>query len=104
MAKAERHRQSIPARSPRSSDDEKRVSAPIEQASRGDLIARRAYELYEERGREDGHDWDDWFRAERETQHLQPASPTERAPMESERESRATGGQQGKSADSFASV
>jgi hypothetical protein len=25
--------------------------------------------LYEERDREDGHDWDDWFRAERETQH-----------------------------------
>ena len=104
MAKAERHRQSIPERSPGSSDDEMRVSAQIEGALRGDLIARRAYELYEERGREDGHDWDDWFRAERETQHLQPASPAERAAMESEKESRAAGGRQGKSADSFASV
>ena len=27
-------------------------------------IRHRAYELYEERGREDGHDLDDWLRAE----------------------------------------
>lgn len=27
-------------------------------------IERRAYELYEQRGREDGHDRDDWFLAE----------------------------------------
>jgi hypothetical protein len=25
-----------------------------------------AYELYEARGREDGRDWEDWFRAEQE--------------------------------------
>jgi DUF2934 family protein len=30
-------------------------------------IRRRAHELYEERGREDGHDLDDWLRAEAET-------------------------------------
>jgi outer membrane protein TolC len=29
-------------------------------------IARRAYELYEERGREHGHDIDDWLQAERD--------------------------------------
>lgn len=29
-------------------------------------IRRRAYELYEERGREDGHDLDDWLCAEAE--------------------------------------
>ena len=29
-------------------------------------IRRRAYELYEERGHEDGHDIDDWLRAEAE--------------------------------------
>jgi len=29
-------------------------------------IAQRAYELYEARGREDGHDLDDWLRAEAE--------------------------------------
>ena len=31
-------------------------------------IARRAYERYEERGRERGHDIDDWLRAERDLQ------------------------------------
>jgi hypothetical protein len=29
-------------------------------------IARRAYQLYEERGREHGHDLRDWFQAEGE--------------------------------------
>jgi len=38
-----------------------------------DIIARRAYELFEERGREDGHDLDDWLQAEHELQ-AQPAS------------------------------
>ena len=31
-----------------------------------DAIALRAYELFEERGREPGRDVDDWLRAERE--------------------------------------
>ena len=31
-------------------------------------IARRAYELYEGRGGEHGHDLDDWLQAERELQ------------------------------------
>lgn len=29
-------------------------------------VARRAYELYEQRGGEHGRDWDDWFQAEQE--------------------------------------
>jgi len=29
-------------------------------------IRKRAYELYEERGMADGHDLDDWLRAEEE--------------------------------------
>ena len=29
-------------------------------------IARRAYELFETRGCEHGHDWEDWLRAESE--------------------------------------
>lgn len=29
-------------------------------------ICRRAYELYEQRGRRDGHDFDDWIVAESE--------------------------------------
>jgi hypothetical protein len=32
----------------------------------GEQISRRAYELYETRGREDGHDLEDWLRAEEE--------------------------------------
>jgi HSP20 family protein len=35
-------------------------------------IARRAYELFETRAREHGHDWEDWFRAESEL--LRPVS------------------------------
>jgi HSP20 family molecular chaperone IbpA len=35
-------------------------------------IARRAYELFETRGREHGHDWEDWFQAESEL--LRPVS------------------------------
>ena len=31
-----------------------------------DRIAERAYELYESRGREGGHELDDWLEAERE--------------------------------------
>jgi outer membrane protein TolC len=31
-----------------------------------DRITRRAYEIYEARGREDGRDLDDWLQAERE--------------------------------------
>ena len=34
---------------------------PIEQQ-----IQKRAYELYEQRGRTDGHDLDDWLQAEQE--------------------------------------
>jgi DNA-binding transcriptional regulator YhcF (GntR family) len=29
-------------------------------------VARRAYQLFEQRGNEAGHDWEDWFQAERE--------------------------------------
>jgi hypothetical protein len=32
----------------------------------GDKIARRAYEIYERRGRQDGRDFDDWLEAEQE--------------------------------------
>jgi len=33
---------------------------------RNERIARRAYEIYEERGREDGQELEDWLRAEQE--------------------------------------
>ena len=38
------------------------VSRPVAH----DDIARRAYQRYEERGKEPGHDVDDWLHAERE--------------------------------------
>ena len=31
---------------------------------RGDIIARTAYDLYEQRGREEGHALEDWLKAE----------------------------------------
>jgi len=37
-------------------------------------IARRAFELYCDRGREDGHDVEDWLRAERELRDLASSS------------------------------
>jgi hypothetical protein len=38
------------------------------QFNLSELIARRAYELYEERGKGDGEDLNDWLRAEAEVQ------------------------------------
>jgi Protein of unknown function (DUF2934) len=46
--------------------DEPTVLIPIEQK-----IQQRAYELYEQRGRNDGHDLDDWLQAEREIKGTQ---------------------------------
>ena len=37
-------------------------------------VAGRAYELYCERGREDGHDVDDWLNAERELRDVSSSS------------------------------
>lgn len=42
------------------------TTAPSSGDDREEEIAMRAYELYEQRGGEDGHAWDDWFQAERE--------------------------------------
>ena len=41
--------------------------------SQGD-IARRAYDLYLARGREPGHQLEDWLQAERELRERMPAS------------------------------
>ncbi len=42
------------------------VSASSEPETPEDQIRARAFELYEERGKEEGHDLDDWLRAEAE--------------------------------------
>jgi len=34
-----------------------------------DLIRKRAYQLFETRGRRQGHELDDWLQAEREIKH-----------------------------------
>ena len=41
-------------------------TAKTEAEATADEIGCRAYELYEQRGREDGHDLEDWLRAEAE--------------------------------------
>jgi Protein of unknown function (DUF2934) len=66
----QRHRKSG-VQSPSTADDSSRGPSTIIAAGRSDrvddnTIARRAYELYEQRGGGDGHDWDDWLQAERE--------------------------------------
>jgi hypothetical protein len=52
------------------------LSAPVPTAavemSLHDRIARRAYELYEERGRTPGFDAADWYAAERELRASEP--------------------------------
>jgi hypothetical protein len=40
--------------------------APGEKTCVSDLIRRRAYELFEQRGRQPGHDVEDWLQAEQE--------------------------------------
>jgi HSP20 family molecular chaperone IbpA len=47
----------------------------VHQAYKG--VARRAYELYESRGRRDGHDLEDWLRAEAELLHSLPVEISE---------------------------
>jgi H+-transporting ATPase len=48
------------------------------QSELRDLIARRAYEIYEERGRSDGEDMNDWLRAEAEVKASFGASDQEK--------------------------
>jgi hypothetical protein len=57
---------------PQASSARRRTQTPAEsyesdeQMDLRELIARRAYEIYEERGRWDGDDINDWLRAEAE--------------------------------------
>jgi Protein of unknown function (DUF2934) len=57
----------VSAGTPRVSPDHEK-SGPAEQASKGgqaqDRIARRAYDLFEQRGRQDGRALEDWLNAE----------------------------------------
>ena len=40
-----------------------------ETARLPDFVRERAYELFEERGRQPGHEMEDWLQAERELKH-----------------------------------
>lgn len=52
------------SRSPATSPLSRMKNEPPEEIE--EQIRKRAYELYYERGAEDGHDLDDWLRAETE--------------------------------------
>lgn len=52
-------------RSSRRSATAQRAEGANPRSSPQEEIARMAYELYERRGRIDGHDLEDWFGAER---------------------------------------
>jgi len=65
----------------RTSSSHPSTSHPESQALTEELVRQRAYQLYEERGREDGHDLDDWLRAEAEMLGKRPSgSVTEHQP------------------------
>jgi hypothetical protein len=55
------------ATNPRRTDEQRTNDEQKPSVGRDD-ISRRAYERYEERGREPGHDVDDWLEAERDVQ------------------------------------
>jgi Protein of unknown function (DUF2934) len=61
----------------------KTASVPTAKPSKGslelteELIRVRAYQFYEERGCEDGHDLEDWLRAETEITGKKPAAAAE---------------------------
>ena len=54
------------------------IKTDLQQAEDGgalqDQIRVRAYQLYEDRGRDDGHDLDDWLQAEAELSQVQKAA------------------------------
>jgi hypothetical protein len=54
----------------------KRAAQPAEQASeasREEVVRRTAFGFYEARGRVDGHELEDWLKAEAEVAHTQLA-------------------------------
>lgn len=46
--------------------DNRPVQKPASPESRMDRISQRAYEIYQRRGGQGGHEMDDWLQAERE--------------------------------------
>ena len=50
----------------RSTSDPTPIKSEVQTTELDERIRRRAYDLYEQRGRLDGHDVDDWLQAEAE--------------------------------------
>ena len=54
------------------------IKADLQKTDSGcelqDQIRARAYQLYEQRGRDDGHDLDDWLHAQAELSQVQKAA------------------------------
>jgi Protein of unknown function (DUF2934) len=65
-------RRSAAEAEPQQADDIRQSSRPTEGTA--DEIAHRAYERYEERGRQHGHDVDDWLQAESDVRQRPQAS------------------------------
>jgi 6-phosphofructokinase len=65
---ANQQRRKTDTRRPATSDDKSKPANTVTEphATTEDGIRARAYELYLQRGHRDGHDWEDWFQAERE--------------------------------------
>jgi H+-transporting ATPase len=55
-----------PRRAPKMTGEERPPVSDSRQFEMRELIARRAYEIYEERGKCDGEDMNDWLKAEAE--------------------------------------
>ena len=63
-----------PATVPTATGDIRNPVGSLASEPTHDDIARRAYLHYEGRGGEQGHDWDDWFQAERELRQGAPSN------------------------------
>jgi hypothetical protein len=69
-----------------------RGSSGIENDQNRERVARRAYERWEERGREDGRDQEDWFEAEREVEDGSSGQSTVPSAQSTQDRSRQRGG------------
>jgi hypothetical protein len=68
-----------PATVPTATGDIPNVVGSLANEPTHDDIARRAYQRYEDRGGEYGHDWEDWFQAEHELRQLALRQVVDRA-------------------------
>ena len=65
------------------------IRRPNGETVTDDLIAKRAYEIYESRGGQHGADFDDWLEAERQIKTESQFQAGRAAPKQTERRKRA---------------